>query len=252
MHDPRELSPAAGQPRGFATTHWSLVLRAGHRDGPGDDNAQAALTALCSRYWYPLYAYVRRRVADVHEAQDLTQAFFTRLLEKHTLASAAPERGRFRSFLLTSLQNFLNNEWHREHARKRGGGVQTLSFDLDSGESRLTLEPAHDLTPERMFERQWVLTLLELVMGRLQAECEAAGKGDQFQLLRGALAGQRDQLPYVELAQQLGLSEDAARQAASRLRKRYRQLLREEVAQTTAEPGDVDDEIRGLFAALAG
>jgi RNA polymerase sigma-70 factor (ECF subfamily) len=232
---------------GFETTHWSLVLRAGHRE---DRDADAALAALCERYWYPLYAYVRRRVADAHEAQDLTQEFFARLLEKQYLAAADPQRGKFRCFLLASLKHFLANEWKRAHARKRGGGVRRLSLDLDSAESRLRLEPAHNLTPERLFERQWVLTLLDLVMRRLQGEYESSRKAELFERLKGALTGDRQRLPYAALAAELGMSEEAARQAASRLRKRYRELLREEVAQTLAEPADVDDEIRNLFEAL--
>jgi len=231
---------------GFQTTHWSLVLRAGKR---ADRGADSALAALCERYWYPLYAYVRRRVADAGEAQDLTQEFFARLLEKQYLATADPRRGKFRSFLLTSLKHFLANEWDRARARKRGGGVRTLSLDLESGESRLRLEPSHDLTPERLFERQWVLTLLDLVMGRLQEEYESSGKAAQFARLKGALTG-GGRLPYAAVAAELGISEPAARQAASRLRKRYRRLLREEVAQTLAEPGDVDEEIRSLFDVL--
>ena len=232
---------------GFQTTHWSLVLRAGNR---ADREADDALAALCGRYWYPLYAYVRRRSADVHEAQDLTQEFFARLLEKNTLAAASPGRGRFRSFLLTAVKNFLANQRDRDHAAKRGGGARTLSLDWDSGESRLKMEPAHDLTPERLFERQWVLTLLELVMRRLQQECEAAGKAGQFERLKEVLTGGQERLPYAAAAAELGMSEEAARQAASRLRKRYRELLREEVSQTVAEPRDIDDEIRSLFAAF--
>jgi RNA polymerase sigma-70 factor (ECF subfamily) len=223
------------------------VLRAGSRK---DRDADTALAALCERYWYPLYVYVRRHLADAGEAQDVTQEFFARLLEKNTLAAASPERGRFRSFLLTSIKNFLANQREWARARKRGGGVRRLSLDLDCGESRLRLEPAHNLTPERLFERQWVLTLLDLVMRRLQEEYQAPAKAEQLERLKGALTGDRDRLPYAALAAELGMSEEAARQAATRLRKRYRELLREEVAQTLAEPGDVDDEIRSLFEVL--
>ena len=149
----------------FATTQWSLVLRAAQ---PNDPAARTAMEALCRRYWFPLYAFARRRVAEVHEAQDLTQEFFLRLLEKNSLTTASPERGRFRSFLLTSLKNFLANEWDRAIAQKRGGGRERLSLDWDVGESRLSLEPAHSDTPEREFERQWALTLLDVVIQRLQ------------------------------------------------------------------------------------
>ncbi len=232
---------------GFQTTHWSLVLRAGHRE---DRDADAALAALCQRYWFPLYAYLRRRLADVHEAQDMTQEFFAWLLEKNTLAGASPERGRFRAFLLTAAKHFLANQRDRAKAQKRGGGVRAWRLDLDAGESRLGLQAFDDLTPERIFERQWVLTLLDLVMQRLETEYRSSGRAEQFERLKGALTGQRDRLPYAGLATELAISEDAARQAASRLRKRYRELLRAEVSQTLAEPGDVDDEIRSLFEVL--
>lgn len=240
---------SAGSPD-FATTQWSLVLRA-HCTS---DSAVGALQTLCERYWYPLYAYVRRRGFDSHAAQDLTQAFFARLLEKNSLAAASPDRGRFRAFLLTSLKNFLTNEWEKEQTQKRGGGQRPLSLqlNLDAAESRLHLEPAHAITPERLFERQWALQLLELVMNRLQAEQVAAGKEALFQHLKDALIAGADRLPYPAIAAELQISEEAARQAASRLRKRYRELLREEVSQTVATPADVDDEIRSLFQVLAG
>lgn len=233
----------------FATTHWSLVVRA-----RGDDSAaSAALESLCQRYWYPLYAYARRRGIGLHEAQDLTQDFFARLLAKNSLAVATPDRGRFRAFLLTSLKNFLNNEWKKGQAEKRGGGQRALSLqlDLDSAESRLGLEPNHSLTPEQSFERQWALQLLDLVMIRLQEEQATAGKTRQFELLKEALAGAAERLPYAEIAAELRISEEGARQAASRLRKRYREILRDEVGQTIASADDVDDEIRSLFAVLA-
>ncbi len=205
---------------------------------------------MCQRYWLPLYAFARRRVADRHEAQDLTQEFFARLLEKKLLASASPERGRFRGFLLTALKNFLANEWNRTQARKRGGRREHLSLDWEAGESRLHLEPAHDLTPERLFERQWTLTLLEHVVTRLQAEFESAGKQRQFEVLKGTLTGERSETAYAGLAAELAMTEDAVRQAAHRLKKRYRELLRDEVSQTVLEPGDLDDEIRELFETL--
>ena len=241
---PNPNAPLASE---FATTRWSLVLQAGNR---ADQQADAALQSLCQRYWFPLYAYVRRRTADVHEAQDLTQDFFARLLEKNVLASASPERGRFRSFLLASLKNFLLNEWDRAHAQKRGGGRVCLSLDWDEGESRIGLEPSHELTPERLFERQWTLTLLEHVVSQLQAEFVAAGKERHFELLKGTLVGDRTEQSYSDIAIELGMTEESARQAAHRLRKRYRELLRDEVSQTVAEPGEVDEEIRRLFETL--
>ena len=205
---PDGKADAAG---GFQTTHWSLVLRAGNR---ADREAEDALAALCGRYWYPLYAYVRRRTADQHEAQDLTQEFFARLLEKNTLAAASPERGRFRSFLLTAVKNFIANQHDWDHAAKRGGRGRTLSLDWDSGESRIKMEPAHDLTPERLFESQWVLTLLELVMRRLQQECEAAGKAGQFERLKEVLTGGRSgcHMPKCRRIGHFGRGREAGRQ----------------------------------------
>jgi DNA-directed RNA polymerase specialized sigma24 family protein len=244
---PRERGALSAGPDSFATTHWSLVLAAGRRGSP---QSEAALAALCQAYWFPLYAYVRRVGHSVNDAQDLTQEFFARLLEKQYLIMADPQRGKFRCFLLASLKHFLANAWDRAKARKRGGGVRRLSLNVECGESRVQLEPSHDLTPERLFERQWVLTLLDLVMGRLLAEYESSGKAAQFERLKGALTGGGERLPYAVLAAELGISEEAARQAASRLRKRYRELLREEVAQTLAETGDVDEEIQNLFAAF--
>jgi DNA-directed RNA polymerase specialized sigma24 family protein len=245
MNEPHDDAPHADA--GFQTTHWSLVLRAGHRD---DRDAEAALAALCQRYWLPVYAYLRRRMTDVHEAQDVTKEFFAWLLEKNPLAHASPERGRFRAFLLTAVKNFLANQRDRAQAQKRGGGVRPWRLDLQAGESRLSHEPVDDMTPERLFERQWVLTLLDLVMHQLETECRSSGRGEQFERLKAVLTGQPDRLPYAALAAEVGMSEAATRQAASRLRKRYRELLRAEVSQTLAERGDIDDEIRSLFEVL--
>ena len=237
----------SSEPSDFATTQWSVVLRAAH---PDSLEARSALELLCPRYWFPLYAYTRRRVPQIHEAQDLTQEFFLRLLSKNALAVASPERGRFRSFLLTSLKNFLANEWDRTAALKRGGRCDTFSLDWDSGESRFAVEPTHDITPEKQFERQWALTLLDIVIHRLQAEFQSANKSQQFELLKDALSGNRTAIDYAVVASMLQLSEEATRQAAHRLRKRYRELLREEVAQTVDSPEDVNDEIHRLFETL--
>ena len=217
---------------------------------PCSQEAGAALAELCQRYWYPLYAYVRRRVGDVSEAQDLTQEFFARLLEKNTLAAASRERGRFRAFLLGAMKNFLANEWDKAKALKRGGGRPPISLALDTAESKLTLEPAHELTPEKLYERQWALTLLELVVERIEAEYSAAGKARQFTLLKPALTGNRAAIDYAAAAAALEMSEDAVRQAAHRLRRRFREILREELLQTVADPAEVDDEIRSLFTTL--
>jgi RNA polymerase sigma-70 factor (ECF subfamily) len=229
----------------FATTHWSIVLRGGAR---GTQGADEALAALCQTYWLPLYSFARRKTSDVHEAQDLTQAFFAKILEKNAFASASPERGRFRSFLLASFQNFLTNEWHKGQAHKRGGGATPLSLDWAAGESRLHLEPAHELTPERLFERQWALTLLEQVVQRLAGEFAAAGKERQFEVLKDSLTG--DRLDYSATAAELEMTADATRQAVHRLRKRYRELLRDEVAQTIDDPREIDQEIQSLIDVL--
>ena len=242
-------SDSSGVPHGaadFATTQWSLVLRAGDR---ANADASTALAWLCERYWFPLYTYVRRKGRDVHEAQDLTQEFFTRLLEKNALAVAAPERGRFRSFLLASMKNFLANEWDRVRARKRGGGRPKLSLDLEAGESRLNVKAARTDSPERAFEQQWALTLLENVVSKLDTEFASDGKTRQFELLKGAITGEGN-LQTENVATELGMSAEAVRQAASRLRKRYRELLRAEVAATVTGPEAVDDEIRSLFGVL--
>lgn len=235
-------------PDQFSTTHWSLVIAAGHRALP---EADEALATLCSRYWYPLYAYLRRRTYSEHEAQDLTQAFFARLLERNTLAAAEPTRGRFRAFLLTSLKNFVADQRDHGVAQKRGGGQTVLRFDFDSGESRFRLEPAHELTPERLFERDWALAVLNTVTARLEAEFAAQGQSAHFAHLKPFLAGATGDERYSDLAAVLAMTPAAARQAAHRLRRRFRELLRTEVTETLADPCDVDDELRRLFASVA-
>ena len=247
-------SDAAAQPgptrrAGFATTHWSLVVSAGRPDDPA---AQQALSELCQTYWYPLYAYVRRRVPNVQDAQDLTQAFFAHLLEKRTIARADRTRGRFRAFLLTSLKHFLLKEWEKARAEKRGGGSPTLSLDFDSGESRYQIEPADDVTPDTLYERRWVLTLLDLVLARLRAELTEAGKGAHFKPLEPALTGEATAADYEHAAETLGVTVAAAKQEGYRFRKRYRRLFRAEVLRTVADEGEVDDEIRRMLAVLAG
>jgi RNA polymerase sigma factor (sigma-70 family) len=238
-----ELQP----PASFVTTRWSLVLAAGQRALP---ESEKALAVLCQAYWGAVYAFVRRQVGDVHEAQDLTQTFFTQLLEKNLLAVAQPSRGRFRSFLLTSVQNFVHNEWDKQKAVKRGGGKKHFAFDFRQHDSMFSLEPVDTLTPEKLYERKWVLALLEQVMARLRAEHVKAQKEHIFDRLKGSLLGANADESLAEIARQLGISENAAKVAAHRLRKRYRELLRAEVAQTLADPQEIDDEIRQLFAAL--
>jgi RNA polymerase sigma-70 factor (ECF subfamily) len=222
-------------------------LAAGQRSSP---QSSAALATLCENYWYPLYAYVRRRGHDADEAQDFTQAFFARLLEKNDLAAADPGRGRFRSFLLASLKHFLANEWDRARAEKRGGGRFVLSIDFRTAEERYRAEPSHDLTPEKIFERRWALMLLENVLARLHDESAQAGKMDSFDRLKGFLTGEQAAMTYGQLAAELNMSEGALKVAVHRLRRRYRELLRAEIEETVADPEEIDQEIRDLFAAL--
>jgi RNA polymerase sigma-70 factor (ECF subfamily) len=229
----------------FATTQWSLVLGAGRGEG---SKASESLARLCQTYWMPIYAYVRRRTRDVAEAQDLTQEFFARILEKNLLAAAVPERGKFRSFLLVSLKHFLINEQERAHAQKRGGGKLPLSLDWEAGETRLRLEPIDNRDPEQLFERQWALTVLEQTLARLRAEWRE--KAEQFERLQPFLTGDAAGQTYAELAASLNSTEGALRQTVSRLRKRYRELLREEVGATLENREELDEELQRLFAAL--
>ena len=248
--DPSDSRPLADR-RQFATTQWSIVLAASQRDDADQErDAGAALSQLCESYWYPLYSYVRHRGHAPVDAQDLTQSFFAQLLEKQSLRVADPQRGRFRSFLLASMDHFLANEYDRMQAQKRGGGRQRFSIDVAAGESRLDLTPFHNLTAERIFEKNWALTLLEVVVGRLEREFAAASKEREFELLRDALTGGRERLDYNAIAAELSITPENARQRAHRLRKRYRDLLREEVTRTVAAPGDVDEELASLLAAL--
>lgn len=244
---PQGEVPLAAKPRNyFATTHWSVVLAAGQGNATG---ARVALAALCQSYWYPLYTFIRRRGFSASDAQDLTQEFFARLLEHHWLAVASPERGRFRSFLLGALNHFLAKEWRRQHAGKRGG--YWLSVPLDTAEVRYGNEPVTDSTPEQHFERKWALTLLESVLQRLEGEFNGEKKPALFAALKPCLVGDPEAQPYSALAEKLGTQEGALRVTVHRLRKRYRQLLREEVAQTVASPEEVEAEILHLFSVLA-
>ena len=233
----------------FQSTQWSVVRQAARAD---DAAARAALVSLCERYWYPIYAFLRRKGVAPERAEDVTQGFFARLIEKRVLEQADPARGRFRSFLLTAVQNFLANERDYTTAQKRGGGRAVLSLDAEAGESRLSVEPAHALTPEKLFDRAWAFHVLELVVERLRTEFVVAGKATEFEVLRPFLAGRHASASYEETAASLGRSATALRQAAHRLRDRYRVLLRAEVGETVSGEDEVEDEIRGLFAALAG
>ncbi len=233
----------------FATTHWSDVLAAGRNDTP---HARTALETLCRNYWPPLYAYVRRLGHSPEDAQDLTQEFFARLLERNTVARADPERGRFRSFLLASLKHFLAHEWEKARARKRGGGASIVPLALDTTETRCAPPPAAGDTPDQAFDRQWALSVLDLVLGRLRKEYADCGRDDLFLALKETLSGGRSEIPYRDLGGQLALSEGAVKVAAHRLRQRYRELLREEIANTVASPDEVEEELRNLFRALTG
>jgi RNA polymerase sigma-70 factor (ECF subfamily) len=231
----------------FATTHWSVVLAAGHSSVAG---AQEALESLCRTYWYPLYVYVRRQGQSPHDAQDLTQEFFARLLEKKYLRLADPDRGKFRAFLLKSLKHFLVNEWEKARTQKRGGGQCVIPLDADMAESRYAAEPALALTLDQVYEKRWAVTLIEAVLARLRESYAGAGRGPVFETLKGFIWGEQATLSYSELASQLGLNEGAVKVAVHRLRSRYRELLRAEIAKTVATPGEVDEELQHLIAVL--
>ena len=242
-NDDNQPSPKSS----FDTTHWSVVLAAGRESS---SNQKAALTELCQLYWYPLYAFARRKVGDAHKAQDLTQAFFAKLLEKNYVASADPERGKFRSFLLTALKGFMANEWDKERAIKRGGGHRIMSIDIEDGEKRYALEPVENVTAEKIYQRTWVMTLLDRVLKQLQDEFARDGKADLFDALKSRITPGNQSDSFEEISETLGMTVGATRVAAHRLRSRYRQLLREAIAQTVVDENEVDDEIRNLFAAF--
>ena len=229
------------------TTHWSVVVAAGHQ---GNAQAGAALAALCRSCWFPLYVYVRRRGYRPQDAEDLTQAFFARLLERHWLARADQAKGRFRTFLLTALERFLANEWDKDCARKRGGGVPPVPVQLDEAETRYGVEPQDDRTPEQAFEYHWALALLDGVVKRLGREFREQGQEAQFDVLKPCLTGESEGQPYATLAAQLGQSEGAVKVAVHRLRQRYREVLRAEIAETVASAQEVDAEMRHLLNVL--
>jgi RNA polymerase sigma-70 factor (ECF subfamily) len=244
MSDPR---PTRSSEAGFPTTHWSLVLRAG---GPATPQAREALAGLCASYWYPVYAFIRRQGHKPDEAQDLTQAFIVRLLEKGGLPAVDPCRGRFRAYLRTACDHFLADQRDRAGALKRGGDRVILSVDARDAEGRYLREPAHDLTPERLFERAWALTLLDRVLERLGGEYQRAGQAAQFEQLKVILTAGSRSVPYATLAERLGTTEGTVQVAAHRLRRRYRALLLEEIAATLDDPAGVEEEVRELFEVL--
>ena len=232
----------------FPQTKWTVVLAAGGTPSP---ESAAALERLCSSYWYPLYAFVRRRGQAPPDAEDLTQAFFARLLAHNWIAQADRHKGRFRSFLLMAMKRFLAKEWDKVKTLKRGGQVRLVPFQWDTAETRYTREPADIRTPEQVFEKQWALTLLASVLNRLREDYSRDGKGALFHTLEPCLIGSRDTQPYAALAAELGMSEGAARVAVCRLRERYRACLKAEIAQTVASPAEVVEELRHLLRVMA-
>jgi RNA polymerase sigma-70 factor (ECF subfamily) len=239
-------STANGALRVFPNTHWSVVLAARQ---PTPESA-AALEVICRAYWYPLYAYVRRCGQSPHDAQDLTQEFFRRLLEKRWLDFADPAKGRLRTFLIVALKHFLSKEWRRASAQRRGGGLAQVQFDTAFAESRFAADP-QSLAPDETFDQQWAITLLDLTVNRLRAEFTAAGKPGDFESLKGCLLAGRGTIAYATIAKQLGVNEGAARVAVHRLRKRFREIYREEISRTLTEGADLETELRHLAAALA-
>ena len=241
-----EMPPPPSAGWKFPSTHWSCVVEA----GGDDERSREALSRLCVAYWYPLYAFIRHRGHDADTATDLVQGYFARLLGKGVLAGADPARGRFRSFLMADCSHYLSHVRARGTAQKRGGGQSPISIDARDAEGRFLAEPVDDLTPERLFERAWAMTLLCRVVELLREEYEARGRGAAFDRLKPVLMGGRPDVPYVQIAAELGTTEAAIQAAVSRLRRRYGALLREQIAATIADPGDVEDEIRELFVAL--
>ena len=232
----------------FRTTHWSIVLAARNQGSP--QVAQEALASLCRIYWYPLYAFIRRRGNDPHAAQDLTQDFFVHVLEDEILESVDPVKGKFRSFLLVSVRNFLAKAWNRQQAVKRGGRFIFLSWDAESAEGCYQQEPSHDLSPEQIFEQTWAAVLLKEVRKKLGLEYAAEGKGALFEAVEGCLAGEKDGT-YAEMGARFAMTEGAIKMAVLRMRKRYRELLRSEVAHSVGRPDEVEEELRELLACLS-
>ena len=233
----------------FTTTHWSVVLAAGQQDSP---QAAAALETLCRSYWYPLYAYVRRRGYEPEDAQDLTQDFFAQLLRKNYPARAERAKGSFRTFLLHTLNQFLLDQRERAATLKRGGGQVLISLDEESPEDRYRLEVPNDLTPEKLFERRWAQTILDRALARLRAEFVTQGKGETYEVLQAFEPGEQNALSYAEAAVRLGVSESAVKSMIHRLRQRHRELVREEIAHTVPTVTEIDDELRHLVAVLRG
>jgi RNA polymerase sigma-70 factor (ECF subfamily) len=249
MNSPSDgVEPWAKVPGLFATTHWSVVLAAGQEASP---QSAEALEELCRAYWYPLYVYVRRRGYGPEDAQDLTQGFFAALLTGKYLAQANRERGRFRTFLLTAFDNFLHNEHDRATALKRGGGREIVSWEEHTAEGRYAREPAGGLSPEQIYEKRWAATLLERVLARLRAEFDQAERRELFDQLKPHLWGEDEATPYAQLASRFNMSVSAIKVTVHRLRRRYRNVLREEIAQTVADAAEIDGEIQYLIRVMS-
>lgn len=248
MSSEGETSPPTHPGAQFTTTHWSVVLEAGRPESPA---AARALEQLCRAYWYPLYAYVRRRGYGPHEAQDLTQSFFARLLEKNYVGQADRQRGTFRTFLLSAVSHFLADEWDRAHRIKRGGGLPVISFDSVAAEDRYRLEPVEPSDPARLFDRRWATTLLDHALARLESEFIQRDQTRLFEALRPFLLGEQGEVTCAEAAARLEMTAAAVKMAVSRMRARCREILREEILQTTASPEEADEEYRALRSVLA-
>jgi RNA polymerase sigma-70 factor (ECF subfamily) len=245
---PPEPSNSPSPPDYFVTTRWTVVLDAGLKSSPQSDRA---LAELCETYWYPLYAYVRRRGQSREDAEDLTQAFFAKFLEKNYLAGLDADRGRFRAFLLAALKHFLANEWDKAGRQKRGGGATHLSLDWREADHRFDLVSADVASPDHLFDREWAMALLERVILRLSDECVSDGKAELFEQTKGFLMLDRDAVSYADAARELRVEEGAVRVAVHRLRRRYRELLRDEIRQTLSDPALVEEELRTLRHVLS-
>lgn len=245
---PDNPTPAPGA-EAFKTTHWSVVLSSGH---DSESVARQALEQLCRAYWFPLYAYVRRQGLSPEDAQDLTQAFFERFLERGYFALADPERGRFRTFLLTSLKHFLTEEWRRTNRQKRGGGLALVPFATEDAEGRYAAHPLDELSPDRLYDRRWAEAMLERVMARLAKDYESTGRTAVYSQLQQFLWGGQAEVSYADIGAKLAMSQGAVKVAVHRLRQRFRDLLRAEAAKTVRAPDQVEEELKHLLAAFAG
>jgi RNA polymerase sigma factor (sigma-70 family) len=231
----------------FATTRWTMVINAGR---PGSVEAEKALAALCETYWFPIYSFIRRHGRKKEDAEDLTQSFFVALLDRRIFGQLDQEQGKFRAFLLATVKNYLSNAWDRDHALKRGGGISHLSLDWESADSRFAIACADGRTPEQDFDREWALTLLARVLSLLGDEFSRSCRAEEFGVLKGYLTGAKGELPYEEAARLLDMEAGAVRVRVHRLRKRYRELLKQEISSTLADPARIDEELSALMDAF--